>query len=278
MTSSHPYVAGDSRPPLIIAHRGGSGLWPENTLFAFHRAADLGGDMLETDLHATADGSFVLIHDDTVDRTTNGTGRVNRMTLAELRSLDAGYRWTGDGGATFPFREKGLTIPTIGELLREIPHIRVNIDIKERELPVAPELCRVIRHSMSQRRVMVASFDSGTIEVFRSVCPEVATSASEGEVKEFFSLSRVPHIVTRSYPFHALQVPQYANGTIVVTERFVTTAHRCGLQVHVWPNNEVDGLPGLMQMGLDGIITDFPDRALYLRNGTDQHSQSRRQA
>ena len=276
MRSSHPYFAGETRRPLLIAHRGGCGLWPENTLFAFRQAVHLGADILETDLHATADGNLVLIHDDTVDRTTDGSGKVNRMTVSDLQNLDAGYRWSADGGKTFPFRGKGLTIPTLEELLRDIPHIRVNIDIKERERSVAAELCRMIRDFGKEHRVMVASFDSVTLTGFRSACSGVATSASEREVKAFFYRSRLPFAGRRQYPFYALQVPQYSARTLVVTDRFINAAHRCGLPVHAWPDNQTDGLSALMRMGIDGIITDFPDRVVSLRDATDQAEQDGR--
>ena len=101
----------DTDQLLAIAHRGGAGLWPENTLFAFQNAVRIGVDALEFDVHATSDGELVVIHDATVDRTTDGAGRVDEISWAALRELDAGYRWTADDGASFPFRGMGLRVP-----------------------------------------------------------------------------------------------------------------------------------------------------------------------
>ena len=136
MAGDHSYFAQDEGRPLVMAHRGGAGLWPENTMFAFERAAEMGADVIETEIHSTADNNLVLIHDKTVDRTTNGTGPVNSFTLAELKELDAGYKWTTDGGRTFPFRGKGITVPTLEEVFTGLPNIPINIDIKQ----IAPSL------------------------------------------------------------------------------------------------------------------------------------------
>lgn len=108
--ADHPYYAVDSDHPLVIAHQGGDGLWPGDTMFAFQNAADMGADVLEMDAHITKDGVLILMHDETVDRTTNGTGEIESMTLDEIKQLDAGYDWTPDEGATFPFRGEGVTV------------------------------------------------------------------------------------------------------------------------------------------------------------------------
>ena len=108
-----PFAEKIQRRPLVMAHRGGAGLWPENTMYGFERAVDLGVDVLETEIHSTADNILVLMHDSTVDRTTNSSGPISAFTLEELRTLDAGYNWTSDGGQTFPFRGSGITVATL---------------------------------------------------------------------------------------------------------------------------------------------------------------------
>ena len=113
--------------PLVIAHQGGDGLWPSDTMYAFQRAVAMGVDMLEMDLHVTADGQFVLMHDETVDRTTDGIGRLEDMTLAQVKALDAGYRWTADGGQTYPYRGQGITVATVEELFQAFPDMPMNI-------------------------------------------------------------------------------------------------------------------------------------------------------
>jgi glycerophosphoryl diester phosphodiesterase len=116
---------------LNIAHRGGARLAPEHTLVAFENALRVGADVIEFDLHATVDGVIVILHDATVDRTTDGTGVVRNMTFAELRALDAGYRFTRDGGATFPWRGKGLTIPTLEEALERFADVPITVEFKQ---------------------------------------------------------------------------------------------------------------------------------------------------
>jgi glycerophosphoryl diester phosphodiesterase len=122
-----PYLY--SPHPLNIAHRGGMGLAPENTINAFEKAVSHGSEIFELDVHATRDGEIVVIHDDTVDRTTNGSGRVNDLTLAEAQQLDAAYHYTADKGRSFPLRGKGLRIPTLKEIFQAFPDCRINIEI-----------------------------------------------------------------------------------------------------------------------------------------------------
>ena len=117
--------------PLVFAHRGGGGLFPENTLEAFKYSAEMGVDVLELDIHSTADGKLVVMHDATVDRTTDGNGRVNELTFDQLKKLDAGYKFTNDGGKTFPFRGKNITVPTLDEVFSAFPAMTFNIEPKQ---------------------------------------------------------------------------------------------------------------------------------------------------
>src|SRR5690348_16209850 len=117
--------------PLFFAHRGGSALAPENTLVAYEKGLSYGADALELDIHPTCDGEIVVIHDDTLDRTTDGSGRVSGFTLDDLRQFDAGYRFTPDSGATYPYRGQGVRIPTLAEVYERFSDARVNIEIKE---------------------------------------------------------------------------------------------------------------------------------------------------
>jgi len=187
----HPYFAQDEGRPLVMAHRGGGGLWPENTLYAFERAAEMGVDVIETEIHSTADNKLVFIHDETVDRTTNGTGTVNSLTLKELKEFDAGYNWTADGGRTFPFRGKGITVPTLEEVFTALPNIRINIDMKQINPSLAAPLCEMINSFDMAKKVMVASFNTRAINDFRRACSGVATSASRREVTLFFLMNLV---------------------------------------------------------------------------------------
>ena len=258
----HPYFAGDEGRPLVMAHRGGGGLWPENTLYAFERATEIGADVIETEIQSTADDNLVFIHDETIDRTTNGTGSVNSFTLRELKKLDAGYHWTADGGRTFPFRGKGITLPTLEEVFTALPSTRINIDLKQISPPLASKLCGLLHSFDRVEKVMVASFGTKALRNFRQVCSGVATSASQREVTLFFLMNLIFLGAAYGPPCHALQIPEYSSGMHVLTKRFLRTAHSHNLKVHVWTVNEVEDMKRLLNLGVDGIITDYPDRLI----------------
>ncbi|HLL72088.1 MAG TPA: glycerophosphodiester phosphodiesterase [Pyrinomonadaceae bacterium] len=254
-----------ARRTLVLAHRGGAGLWPENTAHAFRQAVALGVDVLEMDLHATSDGALVVIHDGTVERTTNGTGRVNALTLAELKKLDAGYRWTNDGGRTFPFRGKGITVPTLGEVLEEFPQTLLNIDIKQAQPSLIKSFCRALRESRATGRATVASFNAQVLAEFRRECPEVRTSASFDEVMALASdLQAGRDIAADKTRTRLVQVPETAFGRAWLTAELVASAHRGGLEIHVWTVNDEAAMRRLVALGVDGIVTDYPDKLVAL--------------
>jgi glycerophosphoryl diester phosphodiesterase len=258
------------RRPLVIAHRGGAGLWPENTAHAFERAAAVGADVLEMDLHSTSDGALVIIHDATVDRTTNGTGRVGDLTLAELKRLDAGYRWTKDGGRTFPFRDKGITVPTLLEVLERFPLMRLNIDIKQAEPSIVEPFCRTLSERGATGRVTVASFSSRTLAEFRRACPEVATSAGAEEVAALSAELRAGRglLTAGRAPFRVVQVPEWVGGQSGLTSEAVAALKRAGLEIDVWTINEEASMRRMIALGVDGIMTDYPDRLVTLLRQT----------
>ncbi len=130
---------------LVIAHRGGRSLGPESTLYTFQRAVKLGVDVIEIDIHSTRDGHLVIIHDRTVNRTTNGSGPVAGFTLKELQALDAAHRWSPDKGRTYPLRGKGIAVPTLAEAFTALPTTRFNIEIKESNPEVIAALCDLIQ-------------------------------------------------------------------------------------------------------------------------------------
>lgn len=258
----HKYFQNDARRTLVIAHRGGAGLWPENTLYAFERASASGVDVIETDVRATKDGELVIFHDESVGRMTDGAGRVGALTLAELKSLDAAYRFSTDGGRSFPLRGQGVTIPTLREVFAALPRMRFNIEPKQSAPSIASPLCRLIREHGMTERVLVASFSGTTIEEFRRECPEVATSASTGEVASFLALHEAGLATSYGPVMQALQVPERAGGLRVLTRDFVEAAHGRGLRVHAWTVNDEGDMRRLIDAGVDGVMTDYPDRLL----------------
>ncbi|UCF90637.1 MAG: glycerophosphodiester phosphodiesterase [Desulfobacterales bacterium] len=249
---------------LVIAHRGGRGLGPEGTLYTFQRAVRMGADVLEMDLRRTRDGTLVLLHDPTVERTTNGTGEVRNFALAALQKLDAGYRWTPDNGRTFPLRGKSLTIPTLAEVFAAFPKTRMNIEIKDAQPSTVKSFCRMIQAHDKTEQVLVASFDAGPLKQFRAECPDVATSAAGAEAFFFNGLQKVRLEAVYAPEAEALQVPAHYGNQPVVTPRLVAAAHARNLRIHVWTVNDAARMRHFLELGVDGIITDYPDRLLNL--------------
>src|SRR6266487_6555266 len=135
----------DIHHPLVIAHQGGDGLWPGDTMYAYENAVKIGADVLEMDAHITKDGQIVLMHDEKVDRTTDGTGLIEDLTLNQLKQLDTAYKWSNDNSKTFPYRGQGIQVPTLEELFQKFPQMRYVIEIKLTENHVDKPLCALIR-------------------------------------------------------------------------------------------------------------------------------------
>lgn len=251
---------------VVLAHRGWRGLYPENTMLAFRKAAALPIDGLEIDIHQTADGVLVVCHDDTVDRTTDGNGRIQDFTLAELQQLDAGYRFTANGGQTFPFRGQGIVIPTLAKVFETFPNLWINIDMKQEMPSLVDAFADLIRRHDVAHRVCVGSFSNQTVADFRRACPEAARAASHAEVVRWTALGKLR--LDRFYwgEGHALQIPEVDpdSGLRLVTARTVEAAHRNKMAVHVWTVNETAAMQRLLALGVDGLISDYPDRALRL--------------
>jgi glycerophosphoryl diester phosphodiesterase len=257
----HPFFSTFTRFPLIIAHADdtGNGLWPGNTMPFLEGVAGLGVDILEMDVTMTRDGMIVLMHDTTVDRTTDGAGRVSDLAFAELRQLEVGVNWTQDEGRTYPYRGQGLRVPTLEEVFARFPGYPMNIEIKQETPSMAAPLCDLIRRSDRQNTVLVASFSDAAMGEFRAACPEVATAASRRDVTAFVLLNFawLADTITPAYAAH--QVPMRSGDIPVVTQGFVDAAGRRNLQVHVWTVNDPDQMRRLIEMGVDGIMTDRPD-------------------
>jgi glycerophosphoryl diester phosphodiesterase len=214
------------------------------------------------DAHITRDGRIVLMHDERVDRTTDGTGLIEDLTLDQLLELDAAYAFSPDNGATFPFRGQGIQVPTLEELFRSFPEMRYVVEIKLTRNPIDKPLCELIRSRNMQDRVLVASFHDDVMAAFRQTCPEVATSASRKEVASFVLLGKAFLSGLLSPRFSALQVPYETSesyGIPVMTERFIREAHAKGISVEPWTVNDPALMKRYIGWGVDGIITDRPD-------------------
>jgi glycerophosphoryl diester phosphodiesterase len=250
--------------PLVIAHRGGRGLWPENSLFAFERASALGVDMLEMDLQLSSDGELVVIHDTSLERTTNGEGPVATRSLDQLQALDAGYRWTADGGESYPYRGQGIRIPSFAEVLERLPDIPKVIEIKVPDVGMEAQLCAVLSANDQRERVIVGSFYERSLQLFREQCPGVATSAGPTSVRMLVALNWLGLGSLLSPSYQALQIPEQHSGLRIASAALLQTAQARGLNVQLWTINEQPAMRRLLDLGAQGLITDYPDRALQL--------------
>jgi len=258
---ANPYYSDVSRP-LVIAHQGGDGVWPGDTLYAFEKAVEIGSDALEMDAHVTKDGRIVLMHDETVDDTTDGTGPIEDLTLAQLKELDAAYEWSNDGGKTFPYRGQGIQVPALDEVFERFPQMRYVIEIKLTENPIDKPLCDLIRKFRMEDKVLIASFHDQAMQNFRATCPEVATSASRGEVTKIVLLGKVflsGFVVPGYQSIQPPYDPQESMNIPIMTERFIHEAHAKNIRVEPWTVNDPDLMRQYIEWGVDGIITDRPD-------------------
>jgi len=247
--------------PINFAHRGGAKVVPENTIEGFREGFALGGGVVECDVHASAEGAIVVIHDAVVDRTTDGTGPVAEKSVPELQNLDAGYRFSPDGGSTFPWRAKGVKIPTLEALYDAFPDAPFNIEIKGRRSGIEEAVFRQIEAAGATERTLVVSDNRGTITRFRQVSQgKVATASSGVELVAYWLLHVLRLGGLYDPPFQALQAPEkYKDVVPVTTRRFVPKAHDRGLRVDVWTIDDEPAMRRLLSYGVDGIMTDRPD-------------------
>ncbi|HEX5840902.1 MAG TPA: glycerophosphodiester phosphodiesterase [Pseudomonas sp.] len=270
--SQPPVLAALGERPLVIAHRGGKGLWPENSLFAFQRASDLGVDMLEMDLQLSSDGELVVIHDRTLERTTNGQGAVAAHSLAQLQALDAGYRWSADGGQSHPYRGQGVRIPSFAEVLAAFPAQAKVIEIKVPDVGMEAQLCAALKAHQQLDKVLVGSFYDRSLQLFREQCPGVATSAGPTSVRLLVALNWLGLGNLLSPSYQALQIPEQHDGLLIASPRMLKTAAQRGLNVQLWTINEQPRMRRLLDLGAHALITDYPDRALQVLGRSTQIS------
>lgn len=266
---SNPWL---ERRVVAYAHQGGSFEGPSSTLYAIAGALAAGATAIELDVHATKDRHLVVCHDETVDRTTNSMGSISELTLAQIRELDNAYWWIegaavtpGRPDADYPLRgrapaDRTLGIATLEEVFVATPGVLINLDIKQTGPVVAPYeqlLADELRRLEATDRVIVGSFLDAAIREFRRVAPEVATSAATEETASFFFAQRAGAPLP-DLPVCAFQVPATFGEITVVDEQFVTAAHGAGVAVHVWTINDEAEMTRLLDLGVDGIVSDVP--------------------
>jgi glycerophosphoryl diester phosphodiesterase len=247
----------------VIAHRGGNGQWPGETLFAFAEAKKLGVDVLEMDIRVTRDGQLVMMHNPTVRTTTKGWLPVRCYTLAEIQKLNAGYDWREEETGVRAFRDSqdpDLRVPSFEQVLKRFGDMRMNIEIKGwhplRNKAIAQEFCRLIDKYDMRNRILVASFHQGVLRVIREQLPGVAISASTVQVARFVVSSRWG---LRRYKPNVAVIQTCSRS---INARVVDSARKHGLKLHGWTVDDTNEMDRLIDLGVDGIITNFPSRLL----------------
>jgi glycerophosphoryl diester phosphodiesterase len=251
----HPLLDMQAHP--IVGHRGNAAHAPENTIESFRQAVDLGVDALELDVHLSADGQVVVIHDPTLDRTTSQSGRVDRLTLAEVKRADAGARFTKDRGATWPYRGTGITVPSLDEVLRTFPTTPLLIEIKTESAARATR--EVIERHGANERCIVASFHDGTKDAFRD--SGIAYGASRRDTAGLLgrALFRLP---VRAVDFKVMCMPPAHRGLPLPLGGYAAILAPLGVPVHVWTIDDARAADRIRARGVRGIISNDPGSLL----------------
>ena len=254
----------DRRRPRVYAHRGGCALGPENTLAAFDIGLAAGADGLELDVHLSADGVPVVVHDAMLDRTTDATGPVRAKSADELARVDAGCRFSdGNGGA--PFAGQGIGVPTLLEVLRRYPGVPTIIELKVDTEDCGVRVAQTVRDADAVGRVCLAGFGLRSARGGRLGLPSAGASACHVEVRRALHCSWVGWPI-RDMPYQGYQVPERSGWLRVVSQRFIRQAHQAGLAVEVWTVDDPPDMERLLAWGVNGLISNRPDLAVAARD------------
>jgi len=245
---------------LVIGHRGNAAFAPENTLESFGQAVALGVDAIEFDVRVARDGVPVVIHDRTLERTTGRRDAVASLTTAELQTVDTGATFTRDGGKTFPYRGRGLTVPTLAEVLARFPNVPMLIEVKVPEAAAAVE--RALETAGATQRIVAASMRDDAVAPLRG--RQVATGASAIAVigllgAAFLSTTRGP------LPYRALCIPRWYYGIPLPVLRLARAGRRSGAVTHVWTIDDPRIAKRLWRAGVQGIVTNDPATMITAR-------------
>lgn len=253
-----PVLVGER--PLVVADRGGAGRWPENTLLAFQHSSNSGFAIL-ADVRRTADGRLVAMRDAGLERTTDGKGPVAGLSLEELRTLDAAYHYTPDGGQTFPFRGRSVRVPDVMAILRSFPRDRVFLRLREPGLE--EKLWDVLEQTGAADRVVIYADDDVTMQAFRLIAKgRVPTAASAAEADTFIRLVRWRLVPFYQPPFDVLVLPGADLASGAISPAVLDWAARRGIKVHADGVNDPLLVPALSDLQVDAIISERPDLIL----------------
>ncbi|MBM7114873.1 glycerophosphodiester phosphodiesterase [Archangium primigenium] len=255
----HAYFRGLT-PTLHISHRGGSLLAPENTLVAFRAAVERHGtQMLETDVHLSRDGEVVVAHDATLERCTDGAGPLAALTLAELQRLDAGHGFTRDGGQSHPFRGQGARMPSLREVLRAFPDLRLNIEVKPDTPGIEDAFLQVLREERALERVCVGSEQDAVAERLVRVMPDACHFYPRDALTAFVLSVRAGEAPPEDARYSVLDMPLYFGDVRLVDEALLRETRARGKWINVWTVDEPEEMRQLVAEGVGGIMTDRPD-------------------
>ena len=243
---------------LNIAHRGGALESPENTLHAFERALQAGSDVLEIDIQRSADGVLFVFHDETLDRTTNGSGAAAEKKWNELQTLDAAFDWNPARLSEPPLRGAGIRIPSLEEVFRKFPGTPMIVEIKPDDPETVAALGLLLDAYDRWDATIVASFHHGVIKQFRKEFPRALTSAGRGEVKRFYLLQKAGLAGLVKTPAHSFQLPERFGPFNLLSRRMLRALRKRGINVHVWTVNEESEMRRIINLGVQGILTDRP--------------------
>ena len=247
-----------SKQILLGAHRGGADEWPENTLYGFQECAKAHpGILLETDARLTSDGAVVLLHDKTVDRTTNGTGEVATLTLEQVKALDAGHKFTTDNGATFPQRSKDLTIATLKEVLETLPDANMLVELKG-EPALADAAIKIIRDAKAEDRVLFASFVPPTMDRARQLAPAMAYCFDMKNGTALLMAVRGAKWADYTPQADVLSIDDGMIARYNLTPEEIKTIQTKGIRIQVHTINDPEQMKSFVAQGVDSILTDKP--------------------
>ncbi len=240
----------------VIAHGSARALLPGNTLEAAVNALRLGTDILELDIHLTADSQLVVRHDEMIDTTTNGSGLIADMTLAEIQQYDVGFHEVDFPDLAYP---AGIVVPTLESLFIRLPESRYLIELKPEGTAAADHLCQLLNRYNLTEQVVIGSFHSSVLQYFRQICPQVPTSLGQSEVALLVVLSRLGLGHLFNSPGVSVQLPVVYAGVKILTPAVIEAAHQLNMRVDAWTVNDVGLMQKLIDDRVDGIITDRPD-------------------
>jgi glycerophosphoryl diester phosphodiesterase len=251
--------------PLVLGHRGAAAHAPENTLAGFARGLELGAQVIESDVQSSRDGVPILLHDESLERTTNGEGAAEERSLVELKRLDAGFRFALEGsGPDFPFRGRGIEIPSLEEAFEAFPRARFNLELKSPRPDLSQSVVRLVERFGRASTTLLTSGDDAIMARLRRTLAaatiEPAVGASTGDIVAVVRAAQGGEPPPGDAM--ALQIPTEFGGRPLVTPELIRHAHQHDIQIHVWTINDPDEMDALFDLGVDGIVSDFPERVV----------------